>query len=137
MNNEERDKLIKKYAELNKNLNEKDDTPFLPFKEDTSFPSLFPIAMQVAAQTVGMDLVSVVPMPSIGGNTDELERIENEVKTENRDRKIKSILENGNYVEMRPEDHPDWKKNNFPSGQLFYLDFKYDSDDESKQINNF
>jgi len=88
------------------------------------FNSILPIARRVAAQTIGVDLVSVVP---IGGTSDEeIERIQNEIKNENRDRKINSILEGGPYVEMKPEDHPEWGKG-LPTGKLFYMDYKYNS----------
>ena len=87
----------------------------------SEFDSILPIARRVAAQTIGADLVSVAP---IGGISDkEVERIQNEIKIENRDRKINSILEGRTYVEMKPEDHPDWK--GLPSGKLFYIDYKY------------
>lgn len=82
----------------------------------SQFPSLLPIAMQVASSTVGMNLVSVQPMGNI---TDKLI---NEVKVENRDRKIDSITQDKEYDEMKIQDHPDF---NGPVGKLLYLDFIY------------
>jgi hypothetical protein len=88
------------------------------------FPALLPIAMKIAAQTIGTDIVPVVPIG--GGNTsEEMEEIRKEVKIENRDRKIESIVEGKDFEEMKVQDHPDYIKPQGPSGQLFYLDFKY------------
>ena len=88
------------------------------------FPTLLPIAMKVSAQTIGTDLVSVAPIG--GGNTsDKLKEIREDVKIENRDRKIESIVEDKEFEEMKVEDHPDYIKPKGPSGQLFYLDFQY------------
>ena len=88
------------------------------------FPTLLPIAMKVSAQTIGTDLVSVAPIG--GGNTsDKLKEIREDVKIENRDRKIESIVEDKEFEEMKVEDHPDYIKPKGPLGQLFYLDFQY------------
>ena len=88
------------------------------------FQTLLPIAMKVSAQTIGTDLVSVAPIG--GGNSGtEMESIRQDVKIENRDRKIESIVEDKEFEEMKVEDHPDYRKSKGPSGQLFYMDFKY------------
>jgi len=88
------------------------------------FQTLLPIAMKVSAQTIGTDLVTVAPIG--GGNTsDKLKEIREDVKIENRDRKIESIVEDKEFEEMKVEDHPDYIKPKGPSGQLFYLDFQY------------
>ncbi len=50
-------------------------------------------------------------------------QIVNEVKIENRNRKVQSIIENKEFVEMKIEDHPGYKP--FPSGKLSYMDFIY------------
>ena len=52
-----------------------------------------------------------------------LDRINNEVKSVNRDGKIESLFEGKEFKEMKPEDHPDWEK--LPTSKLFYIDFKY------------
>lgn len=91
--------------------------------ESEEFPNLLPIAMKIAAKTIGQDLVTVQP---ISGPSDEiLERIDRELKKENRNNKIDSIFNDKEYIEKKREDHPDYKKS-FPTGQLFYMDFKYD-----------
>lgn len=93
-------------------------------QSNTFESSILPMSMKVAAQTIGLNLVPVVPM---GGKTqEEIERIESEIKAENRDGKIESLIEDKEYVEKKREDHPDWSKGG-PSGQLFYLDYKYGS----------
>ena len=43
-------------------------------------PSLFPVAMKIAAQTIGQDLVSVQPMTGPGMSKEKRERIEAEIK---------------------------------------------------------
>jgi hypothetical protein len=88
----------------------------------SDFPSILPMAMRVASQTVGLDLVSVKPMESI--NHEEMDRIKNEVKAENRERKIDALTENKDFEEMKVEEHPDYKIPG-PTGKLFYLDFQY------------
>ncbi len=90
----------------------------------TDLVSVVPIAMKVSAQTIGTDLVSVVPIG--GGNSGpEMESVRQDVKIENRDRKIESIVEDKEFEEMKVEDHPDYRKSKGPSGQIFYMDFKY------------
>ncbi len=93
---------------------------------EESFPSLLPIAKQVASKTIGLDLVSVSPIG--GGNSgDEIRKIDAELKSDNRDGKIDSIIEGTEYVEKTREDHPDYIKPKGPSGALFYLDYQYGS----------
>jgi len=90
---------------------------------------ILPVVMRVAAQTIGHDIVSVKPMSSPGGiSSEELERIKNDVKSENRDRKIDSLVEGKEYVEQKIEEHPDYKPG---SGGLFYLDYTYGSATQS------
>lgn len=91
--------------------------------EVSEFPTILPMAMKVAAQTIGQNLVTVNPMPHPGMSQEEIDRINNEIKKENRDGKIDSIVEGKDYKELKPEEHPDW--NPGPVGSLFYLDYKY------------
>lgn len=83
---------------------------------DNMFPSILPMASRVAAQTIGMDLVSVVPMRLV------TEEMKNEVKAINRERKIESIVEDKEFEEMKIKDHPQYSG---PKGNLMYMDFKY------------
>lgn len=100
-------------------------------KTDDSFPSLLPMSMKIAAKTVGMDLVSVQPLPGPGGNTkEEMDRIQAEIKAENRQGKIDSVIENKEYKEKEIKDHPDYKG---PNIDLIYLDFKYGSTSSSSK----
>ena len=112
---------MSQYAEMQSNNEskiEENDTPY-------DFPSLLPMAMQVASKTVGLDLVSVKPMDGpVGMSKEERERIEAEVKGENRDGKIDALIEGKDFKEMKPEDHPDWKE-----GNLYYMDYTYNAPD--------
>jgi len=98
---------------------------------NNEFPSLLPMAMKVASKTIGMDLVNVKPLASPGMSQEEVDRINNEVKKENRDGKIDSLIEGKDYKEMKPEEHPDWKPG--PIGSLLYMDFKYGEQNEEKE----
>jgi hypothetical protein len=94
-----------------------------------NFPSILPMAMRVASKSIGMDLVSVSPLPGPGMSSEKRRKIEAEVKQENRDGKIDSLVEGKEYVEKTIEDHPDYVPG--PSMDLLYLDFKYDSSTQS------
>lgn len=88
------------------------------------FPTLLPTSMKIVAKTIGTDIISVSPIG--GGNTpDELKKIREDIKIENRDRKIESIVEDKEFEEIKTEDHPDYIEPKSPSGQLFYMDFVY------------
>jgi hypothetical protein len=101
-------------------------------KEDTSgdFPSIFPLAMKVAARTISSDLIFA--------SKEEIDEVKNRVQSENRDGKIEAIIEGGEFVEKKLEDDDEYKKlmkkgvtpMSAPSGRLFYLDFKYGGDVE-------
>ncbi len=98
---------------------------------DNEFPSLLPIAMKISARTIGMDIVPVQPMSGPGGmSQEERERIEAEVKGENRDGKIDALIEGKEYTEKKVEDHPDYKSG---GGQLFYLDYTYGDKSEKEE----
>ena len=99
---------------------------------DDEFPSLLPIAMKISAQTIGLDLVPVQPMTGPGGMSQkERERIEAEVKGENRDGKIDALIEGKEYTEKKVEDHPDYKPGS--GGQLFYMDYTYGDNSEKEE----
>jgi hypothetical protein len=75
-----------------------------------NIPNLFPIAMKIDPQIIGLDLVIVQPMAGPGGiSKEERERIEAEIKQKNRDSKIDSIIEGTEYKEEKLENHPDYK----------------------------
>ena len=90
--------------------------------------TLLPIAMKVAAKTIAMDLCFA--------SQEEIDEVKSKVQSENRDGKIESIIEGGEFTEKKLEDDEDYKKlmkkgvtpMPAPSSNLFYLDFKYDND---------
>ncbi len=92
------------------------------------FPSLLPMAMKVAAKTISMDLCFA--------SQEEIDQVKNKVQSENRDGKIEAIIEGGEFTEKKLEDDEEYKELMkkgvtplpTPSGNLFYLDFKYGDD---------
>jgi hypothetical protein len=90
------------------------------------FPSLLPMAMKVASKTMAMDLCFA--------SKEEIDDVKSRVQSENRDGKIEAIIEGGEFVEKKLEDDEEYqqlmKKGvtplSAPTGQLFYLDYKYD-----------
>ena len=115
------------YAQLQQDKESKIEENTLA-TEDTSmeFPSLLPIAMRVAARTIGQD---------IGGfyTQEEMDSVKNRIKQENRDGKIESILEDKQFEEKKLEEDEEYQKllkkgvtpMSGPTGQLFYLDYQY------------
>lgn len=101
--------------------------------ENTSvdFPSLLPLAMRVAAKTISSDLIFA--------SKEEIDQVKKKVLSENRDGKIESIIEGGEFIEKKLEDDEEYKElmkkgvtpMSAPSGSLFYLDYKYDSGSQS------
>ena len=101
------------------------------------FPSILPMAMKVAAKTIGSE---------IGGfaSQEEIREVKNRIQSENRDGKIVSIVEGTEFTEKKLEDDPEYqtlmKKGvtplSAPSGKLFYLDFKYSDNSDKKDIDN-
>ena len=85
---------------------------------------LLPIAMKVSAQTIANNIITVNPMSSPGMNSEEFERISREIREENINNKIESLLENKEYISKDNEDHPDWSPTS-GSGFLFYMDYTY------------
>lgn len=91
--------------------------------ESNKFESLLPFVIRVAAKSISDDLIFV--------SEEEINQVKNKVLTENRDNKIKSILENSNYVEQKLETHPEYKKlikkalepMSPPTSTLFYMKY--------------
>jgi hypothetical protein len=92
---------LSQYAQMISNNESKIEENTLASEDsNTEFPSLLPMARKVVAQTIGLDLVSVKPLASPGGmSQEEIDRINNEVKKENRDGKIDSIIEGKDFKE--------------------------------------
>ena len=100
--------------------------------EDIFGKSFLPIAKRVFATTIAQDLIEVKPLG--GGNSwEETKKIENEVKSENRDRKIESLVDDKDYEEMKIEEHPDYKTIEPPRCNLFYMDMVYTSEEDKKK----
>ena len=95
----------------------------------------FPIAIRVAAQTVGHDLVSVVPIGG-GATLEEINNIKNRLKSENRDGKLDSVLEDKEFNEKKLEEDQEYRDlmdKGTPKGNLFYMDYKYGSTESNTQ----
>ena len=90
------------------------------------FPSLLPMSMKIAAQTIATDLVAVKPIGG-GNSSEEIRKIDAEIKAQNREGKIDAVIEDKEYVEKTREDHPLYEKGKGPLGVLMYMDFKYES----------
>ena len=61
---------------------------------------------------------------------EERKRLEAEIKQENRDGKIDSIVEGKEFTEKTIKDHPDYKPG--PKSHLMYLDYVYGGATSSK-----
>ena len=121
---------LSQYAQMLSNNESKIEENTLASDTTTEFPSLLPMAMQVASRTIGMDLVNIKPLAGPGMSQEEVDRINNEVKKENRDSKIDALIEGKDFKEMKPEEHPDWKT---IGSKLLYLDFKYGEQNEKEE----
>lgn len=93
--------------------------------QSSEFPTLLPLAIQVAAKTISNDLIFA--------SKEEIDEVRKKVQSENRDGKIDAIIEGGEFIEKKLEDDEEYKElmkkgvtpMSAPSGNLFYLDFKY------------
>ena len=93
--------------------------------EATEFPSLLPTAMKLATKTIAMDLCFA--------SEEEINKVKSRVQSENRDGKIDAVVEGSEFTEKKLEDDPEYKDLmkkgvtplSMPTGQLFYLDYKY------------
>jgi hypothetical protein len=121
---------MSEYAEMHSN-NEVEKNTLSTDKTSNDFLNLLPMAKKIVAKTVGLDIVSVQPMNSPGGTSEEtMRRIKAEVKAENRERKINNVLEDEDYKEMDITEHEDY---NGPIGSLFYLDYSYGGTTQSNK----
>lgn len=114
---------MSQYVEMH-SINE-NNTQIQPsvFDQTSNFPIL-PVAKRIFSKTVGLDLVAVQPI-GVGNSSEQLKDIRDDIKIENRDRLIESIIDDKEYKEMTVEEHPDYIKTSGPSGQLFYMDYTY------------
>lgn len=111
---------------MSKYINESVEGNNESFENNNDFPSLLPIAMKIAAKSIGQE---------IGGfaSEEEINSVKKRIISENRDGKIESIINDEEFKEKTLEEDEEYKKlmkkgvspMSGPSGQLFYLDFKY------------
>ena len=73
--------------------------------------NLFPIVQRIFAKSITQDLVPVQPMDS---PFITLEQMERDVMLENRKRKLKSYLNNVEYVPMKIQEHDRYNQYNRP-----------------------
>jgi len=108
-------------------LTESQSNQILEETKAEDFQSLLPIAMKVASRTMSNDLIFA--------SKEEIDLVKSKVQSENRDGKIESIIEGGEFTEKKLEDDEEYKElmkkgvtpMSAPSGKLFYLDYKYES----------
>lgn len=125
MNDEDKEKLINKYKEIAENQS-------LPPVERWE-NIFFPVVIKVAAKTISQDLFFA--------SQEEIEKVKNKVKIENRNDRIDSVIEGKEYIEKKLEEDEEYKKlmrkkgvtpMSSPSGILTYFDYTYDSCTENK-----
>lgn len=124
MNNEE---ILKKWQPIldNMGITESVEVNNESVENNNDFPSLLPIAMKIAQTTIGQDLGFA--------SEEEINSVKKRIISENRDGKIESIINDEEFKEKTLEEDEEYKKlmkkgvvpMSGPSGQLFYLDFKY------------
>jgi hypothetical protein len=135
MENPSKEDLIKKWSSILgpmgitgsqlDNLSQLAENQSNHIAESSEFPSLLPTAMKVAAKTIAMDLCFA--------SEEEINEVKSRVQSENRDGKIDTVIEGSEFTEKKLEDDPEYKDlmkkgvTSFPmpTGQLFYLDYKY------------
>ncbi len=124
---------MSQYAEkhsLNENLV---DEVIENTKSNEFSSNLLPIAMKVAAQTIGQDLVAVKPMKGVGGlSKEEQAKIDGELKRINRNSKLDTIMNDSEHKDREDLSEEEYKKIGVekpisPVGKLFYLDYNYQS----------
>lgn len=76
----------------------------------------------------------MVEVKSLGGGNsgDEIKKIKSDLKAENRDRKIESLVDDKEFKEMKVEEHPDYKAPEPPRATLMYMDIVYGDSSDKK-----
>lgn len=120
--------FLSEYTESHSKDNSID--PILKNEEISDFPNLlFPVVKKVFAKTLGGDLGFA--------SKEEINEVKNRIQIDNRDGKIDAVLEDKEFVEKKLEDDEEYKKLmkkgvtpiSAPTVSLFYLDYKYGSDE--------
>jgi len=117
--------FLSEYAESHSKDNSTD-----PILNDDFSNLLFPVVKKVFAKTLAGDLVFA--------SKEEVDKVKNRIKVDNRNGKIDAVLEDKEFVEKKIEDDEEYKKLmkkdvtpiSAPTGQLFYLDIKYETDEK-------
>ena len=100
-------------------------------EESSDFSNLlFPLVKRVSVKTLASDLSFA--------SKEEINEVKNRIQVDNRDGKIDAVFEDKDFVEKKLEDDEEYKKlmkkevtpMSAPTGSLFYLDFKYESDEK-------
>lgn len=112
-------------SQLDTQLEENQSNKILEESKTEDFPSILPTAMKVAARSMSNDLIFA--------SQEEIDEVKKKVQSENREGKIEAIIEGGEFTEKKLEDDEEYKELmkkgvqplSAPTGQLFYLDFKY------------
>lgn len=132
---ENKDDIMKKWAPLlssiagDQSAQDSMLPPLHPTESESefdNFPSLLPTAIKISAKTLGSEL-------GVFASSEEIDRVKSRVIQENRDGKLGSILEDKPFNEKKLEDDEEYKElqkkgvkpMSAPSGNLFYIDFKY------------
>jgi len=97
-----------------------------PEESKDEFPSLLPTAIKVSSQYVSNEILGFA-------SEEQINEVKNRVQSENRDGKIESVIEGGEFLEKKLEDDSEYQELmkrgvsplSAPSGNLFYLDYKY------------
>jgi hypothetical protein len=89
--------------------------------------NLLPVAMKVAAQTIGQDLVAVKPMKGVGGlSKEEQAKVDGELKRINRNSKLDTIMNDNEHKDREDLNEEEYEKIGVekpitPIGKLMYL----------------
>ena len=110
-------------------LAENQSNHILEETKSEEFPSLLPIAMKVSSKLMSNEIIGFA-------SKEEIDDVKSRIHSENRDGKIEAIIEGGEFTEKKLEDDKEYKDlmkkgvspMSAPSGNLFYLDFKYDDE---------
>jgi hypothetical protein len=96
----------------------------------------FPMVKRVFAKPLSQELSFY--------SEEEMQLVKSRIFSENRDRKIDSLVNGTEYVEARLEDDPKYKElvhrgvepMSLPTGQLFYLDYKCDDNNNTTDLSS-
>jgi len=101
------------------------------------FPSLLPLSMKIAAQTISQNLVTVQPM-DLGLSKEEQDELERKQKTLIRQKKLRSIDfdddKTNEEIELEKTIKEFEKKQKYGFGSIMYMDYIYKGYNTGKKI---